>query len=146
VQMEDAGLFNYDSVVFVTHSMGGLIAKRIVNAYNTVTKQDFLKRVAGVVLISTPSQGAPPAELASWISMNPQLKDMTPADLNSYLQSVENQWQEVLRDRDKQNARRPRAYCVYETQPMNGILVVSRVYAATRCDNNPYRPTWTMRP
>lgn len=138
-QFEDLGVYKYQSIIFLAHSMGGLVAKRIVAGLNRPAADDRLKRVTGVLLISTPSQGAPLADIADWVSMNPQFRDMSPADFNTYLQSVENQWQQLLIDRDHRRLTHPRAFCAYETRATAGrTIVVSRVYAATRCDRNPY--------
>jgi hypothetical protein len=71
----------------------------------------------------------------SWLSLNPQLGDMRVADLNSFLQALENQWQDLIRDRGNQPY--PRSFCAYETKPTLGTVVVSRVYAVTYCDQNP---------
>jgi hypothetical protein len=45
------------------------------------------------------SQGASLAEIGSWFSQNPQLRGMEPADFNHFVQSVENQWQNLIRER-----------------------------------------------
>jgi hypothetical protein len=138
-QLTDLGAFSrYQQVHFITHSMGGLVVKRLLVDLNRPLQLAGLRRARSVVLISTPSQGAGIADVASWLSLNPQLKDMAPADLNAFLQSLENQWQNLLRDRDGSSAQFPRVYCAYETKPTGPVMVVSRVYAQTRCDANPY--------
>lgn len=136
LHLQDDGVFErYSEIVLVGHSMGGLIAKRILIDLNRPTQINKLRRVKAVFYISTPAQGAPLGELGSWLSRNPQLKDMSPADLNSFLQIVENMWQNLMRDRATAGA--PRAYCAYETEQTGPTMVVSRVYAATLCDENP---------
>jgi len=138
-QLRDQVIFTrYKQIHFITHSMGGLVVKRMLVDLNRPTEVDNLRRVRAVLYISTPAQGAPIADLASWLSLNPQLRDMKPADLNTFLQSLENQWQNLLRDRDATRSIFPKSYCAYETKPTLGIMIVSRVYAATRCDNIPY--------
>ena len=62
---------------------------------------------------------------------------MQPADLNAFLQRLEDNWQNLLRDRDMLGLTAPRSFCAYETLPTRGMMVVSRVYAASRCDVNP---------
>ncbi len=138
-RLRDRKVFaRYRQIYFITHSMGGLVAKRILIDLNRPPEVENLRRVRAVLYISTPAQGATIADLASWISLNPQLGDMRPADLNAFLQSLENQWQNLLRDRDVAQAVFPLAFCAYETKLTHGIMVVSRVYAATRCDENAY--------
>jgi len=118
--------------------MGGLLVKRILVDLNRPGQIEKLRRVKAVLYISTPAQGADLAAVASWLSVNPQLTDMRPADLNSFIQSLENQWQDLMRERDAQLQLFPQSFCAYETKPTYGIVVVSRVYAATRCDENPF--------
>ena len=138
-QLRDRDTFTrYKQIHFLTHSMGGLVVKRILVILNHHTDLDNLRRVRAVLYISTPAQGAPIADLARWLSLNRQFQDMKPADLNTFLQSLEDDWQALLRDRDATGALFPKCYCAYETKPTHGIMVVSRVYAATHCDNTPY--------
>jgi pimeloyl-ACP methyl ester carboxylesterase len=136
---DNAVLSAHHRVTIVAHSMGGLIAKRMLVQLNRGNREtlDLLDRVKGVIFLSTPAQGAPIAEMASWLSFNPQFLNMQPADFNAYLQSSEDDWQNLLRDRDALRILGPRSFCAYETRPTAGIMVVSRVYMATRCDANP---------
>ena len=135
-QLEDDGIFRkYSKIYFITHSMGGLVVKRVLVDLNRPKEIEKLRRVKAVIYISTPAQGANIAELVSLWSVNPQFHDMRPADLNSFLQGLENQWQDLVRDRGTQLF--PRSFCAYETKPTNGVMVVSRIYAATHCDQNP---------
>jgi tetratricopeptide (TPR) repeat protein len=138
-QATDAEVFGaYQRVYFITHSMGGLVTKRMLNELYTPARVAELRKVRAVVFLSTPAQGAPLADIAAWLSMNPQMKDLKPADFNTFLQSLENDWQTLLRDRDRAREFYPQAFCAYETLPTHGARVVTSVYAATRCDNTPY--------
>lgn len=136
-QLEDEGVFGrYNEVYFIAHSMGGLVVKRILVDLNRPTQIERLHKVKAVLYISTPSQGAERAELGSWLSVNPQLRDMRPADFNTFLQTLENQWQDLIRDRRAHLF--PQSFCAYETKPTYGVVIVSRVYAATFCDQNSF--------
>ena len=140
LRLKDEGLFAPEKkVVIVAHSMGGLVAKRMLTELNRPNRDelDKLDRVKGVIFLSSPAQGAKLAEYASWLSINPQFKGMEPADLNAFLQALEDDWQNLLRDRDKLGIPGPQSFCAYETMPTKGVMVVSRVYAATHCDENP---------
>ena len=135
--LEDEGIFrNYREIYFVAHSMGGLVTKRILVELNRPTQVNKLRRIKAVLYISTPAQGANAAELGAWVSLNPQLRDMRTADVNSFIQGLENQWQNLIRDRESEIF--PRSYCAYETKPTLGVMIVSRVYAATSCDQTPF--------
>ena len=136
-KLEDEDVFKkYKEIYFISHSMGGLVTKRILVDLNRPSQVEKLRRVKAVLYISTPAQGADRAEIASWLSLNPQLQDMRAADLNSFLQGLENQWQNLIRDRNIQLF--PRSFCAYETKPTHGVRIVTRVYAATSCDQNPF--------
>jgi hypothetical protein len=49
-----------------------------------------------VIFLSTPALGASIAEYASWLS----LASMKPADFNAFRQALEDDWQNLLRDRE----------------------------------------------
>jgi pimeloyl-ACP methyl ester carboxylesterase len=139
-RLKDEGLLAPDKhVVIVAHSMGGLVAKEMLTQLNRPNREELerLDRVKGIIFLSSPAQGADLGEYASWISMNPQFGNMQPADLNAFLQRLEDNWQNLLRDRDMLGLTAPRSFCAYETLPTRGMMVVSRVYAASRCDANP---------
>jgi pimeloyl-ACP methyl ester carboxylesterase len=125
----------YREIYFVTHSMGGLLVKRMLTDLHRPNEIKKLRQVKAVLFISTPAQGASVAEIGSWFSENPQLRDMGEAELNSFIQSVENQWQNLMRERGA--AQFPRSFCAYETLPIRGLMIVNRIYAATSCDHNP---------
>ncbi|MDR4470346.1 MAG: hypothetical protein MRJ68_18950 [Nitrospira sp.] len=136
-QLEDEGVFEkYKEIYFIAHSMGGLVVKRVLVDLNRPTQTAKLRKVKAVLYISTPAQGANSAEVGSWLSVNPQLRDMRPADFNTFLQTLEDQWQNLLRDRRSEPF--PQSFCAHETKPTHGIMIVSRVYAATLCDQNSF--------
>jgi pimeloyl-ACP methyl ester carboxylesterase len=135
-RLQDEGVFRkYNEIYFIAHSMGGLLVKRMLVDLNRPGQVEKLRQVKAVLFISTPAQGSNLAELGSFLTVNPQLGDMRVADLNSFLQTVEDQWQDLLRDRNTHLF--PRVFCAYETKPTKGTMVVNRVYSATICDENP---------
>lgn len=129
-------VFNrHDKVVFITHSMGGLITKRMLVQLN-LDRPDMYKRVAGIFFIATPSGGSNLANITSWISRNPQFNDMSPEDFNTFLQSTEDDWQSLLKKRNDQYPF-PKAFCVYETLPFGPVKVVPRSNVQMGCDERP---------
>ena len=91
-QLVDRKIFErFKEIYFLGHSMGGLITKRILVQLNRPTESQKLRKVRAVLFLSTPSQGAERAEIAAWLSLNPQLTNLQPANLNTFLQSFENQ-------------------------------------------------------
>lgn len=134
-RLSDEGVFSkYREIYFIAHSMGGLITQRILITLNSPAYVEMLRKVKAVVLLSTPSGGAPIAELASYVSANPQLQDMAPATLNSWIQAVQNDIVRLRNARDSVAERYPRMFAGYETLRTHGVTIVSRVYASTQID------------
>jgi pimeloyl-ACP methyl ester carboxylesterase len=77
------GVLNYPTVVFVAHSMGGLVVLR-----DLLTRRELLDKVPLIVLYATPQEGAQIALIADYVAHNPALAQMLPADGNAYLQQL----------------------------------------------------------
>ena len=134
-RLKDRRVFEaYDEIHFIAHSMGGLVTKSMLVRLAREAEGNRLHRVRSVVYLATPAQGAPIAELASWLSLNPQLANMTRAHANAFLQALEDEWVGLLINRDRARARFPRVHCAYETLPLHGVLVVPRELAYSRSD------------
>ena len=134
-QIEDKGIFEkYKEVYFIAHSMGGLVVKRVLVDLNRPNEIDKLRKIKAVLFIATPVEGSNFAELASYLS-NPQLAGLKPSEFNDFLQSLENQYQNLMRDRLAPAF--PRSFCAYETKPTHGSVTVSRRDSHTACDQNP---------
>jgi pimeloyl-ACP methyl ester carboxylesterase len=133
--LKDRGAFKqYTDLHFIGHSMGGLVIKSMLLRLAIGPDVNMFRQVKSVIYLSTPAQGASIASLGSWFSMNPQLRDMEQAHLNTYIQSLEDGWVQMMISRDQAKARFPRVHCAYETQATYGVLVVPREMANTRCD------------
>ena len=107
-------------LIFITHSMGGLLVKKMLNSALTFQKQAILEQTKGIVFLATPHTGSHLANLIDNIGVltrttisvkelkahHPQLREL-------------NQWY-------RQNVRSleiaTKVY--YETQAVNRILVV----------------------
>jgi triacylglycerol esterase/lipase EstA (alpha/beta hydrolase family) len=72
-QLQDDRFFDrYQEIDFITHSMGGLVTKRMLSTFNTPTDSGKLQLVHTVLFIAVPASGAPVASLATWLTDNPQ--------------------------------------------------------------------------
>jgi pimeloyl-ACP methyl ester carboxylesterase len=132
--LKDSGDFqNYGEVDFITHSMGGLITKRMLNKLNTPADVHLLQQVRTVIYISVPSNGADAAVVASWLSQNPQFKGMDPKAASDFLQGVEGDWANMLRNRNPSSPF-PRTYSAYETLSTGPITVVPKLYTSELSD------------
>jgi pimeloyl-ACP methyl ester carboxylesterase len=133
-ELKDNKIFaNYEEVDFITHSMGGIITKRMLDTLNTPSENVNLHRVHCVIYLAVPSNGAELASLASWISHNPQFKSMSSRNAADFLQAVEGDWAAILRAR---NARSPfpRTYSAYEKLRTASFQVVPQLYTSQLAD------------
>src|SRR4029077_3559349 len=85
------------------------------------------------------TSGAPVATLAKWISANPQLRDLDPDAMQSYLSQVDTDWEGLLQQRESISNGRPLVYCGYEVLSTAIGSIVPSLYSKTRCDE-PARP------
>jgi pimeloyl-ACP methyl ester carboxylesterase len=127
--LHDHGVFrDHKRVVFLTHSMGGLIVRQFVTS-NTET----IPKIAMFYFYATPTNGAELAGIARHFSGNPQLRGMVPLQDSDLLQSIQQRWLSVP------DLVRIPSYCAYETLPTDGVYVVSQASARGLC-NRPLDP------
>ncbi len=133
-QLKDFGFFqNYDELDFITHSMGGIVTKRMLNMLNNPAESSLLQKVHTVIYISVPSNGADIATVQSWLSQNPQFKGMDPRSASDFLQNVEGDWANMLRHRSASSPF-PRTYSAYENLTTGPIMVVPQLYTSELSD------------
>ena len=96
-------VFDHKEVVFVAHSLGGLIVQRFL-----LTHREYAKQVPFIYFYSTPETGAEIARLGSLFSSDPLLKQMFPGEANDYLLNLEAEWKAA----GFTNIHR---YCAYES-------------------------------
>jgi len=124
--LEDKGVLrDHAQVVFLCHSMGGLITRRALLLIRD------LRKVPMVYFYATPTNGADIAQLASKISSSPQLKSMLPLEGNEALQEVQDDWINWPATRTLPS------YCAYETLPTDGVFVVTESSARALCNRLP---------
>ena len=121
-RMQSDSVFSHREVVFVAHSLGGLIVQRFL-----ITHREYAKQVPFIAFYSTPETGAQIAQLAHIFSADPLLKEMLPGPENDYLLNLENEWIAA-------NFSTKR-YCAYEKKPTKGIWVVDRLSGTRNCTN-----------
>ena len=109
-------------VIFVAHSLGGLVVQRLL-----LTHRELAPQVQFIYFYSTPETGAQVAQLGHIFSADPLLKEMFPGDSNDYLLNLENEWRGA-----GFNIHR---YCVYEKKTVKGVLVVDRLSGTRGCEN-----------
>jgi hypothetical protein len=121
-RFQSDGVFSHREVVFVAHSLGGLIVQRFL-----LTHREFAKQVPLIMFYSTPETGAQVAQLGHIFSSDPLLKQMFPGEQNDYLLNLENEWIGA-------NFSIKR-YCAYEKKPTKGFWIVDRLSGTRNCTN-----------
>jgi pimeloyl-ACP methyl ester carboxylesterase len=123
--LEDSRVFeNHEHVIFVSHSMGGLVVRRYL-----LTKHEMGK-VPMLYFYATPANGSELTELASRLSTNKQLKAMLPYEGNDFLQTIHDEWVSWPAARDLPS------FCAYETMPTYGLWVVPQSSAEALCNRS----------
>jgi hypothetical protein len=123
------GIFNYDRIIFVNHSLGGLVTMKLLLKYPQYSKQ-----VPLIFFFATPQEGAAIANIADRLLSNSSLMDMFPFDQNEFLSELDGDWKNKIKDKSINTI----INCAYETQVttigMLGVLVVPRSSATRYCD------------
>src|ERR1700676_1643366 len=114
-------VFQHREVVFVCHSLGGLVVQQLLLLYPRYAKQ-----VPFIYFFSTPESGSQIAKLGSLFSSDPLLKDTFSGDENEYLQILEDTW--------KAAHFQIHRLCAYEKKPFSGVLVVERLSGTRNCE------------
>lgn len=120
LRLESDGVLTYSELVFLSHSMGGLVTRQFLLKY-----RDYVPRVRMLFFFSTPTEGSPMARLASLGSKNPQFRNMYPMEADSYLAALQSDWLAA-----KFNIS---SFCAYEALDTHGLRVVDRRSATNLC-------------
>jgi pimeloyl-ACP methyl ester carboxylesterase len=123
-RLTDAKVFSHDEVVFLVHSLGGLITQRLL-----LSHRDLIPKVKFIYFFSTPEEGAQIARIGHVLNNDPLLKQMLHGDENTYIESIETDWISAA-------ANIPR-YCAFERSRTKGVLVVDRLSATRLCNKEP---------
>lgn len=120
--MDGSEVFSkHGRVIFVCHSMGGLVVRGFLRRYQPLASQ-----VPLIVFLATPTGGSQIANLASLLSRNPQLGGMLPAGADSYTRVLERDWRAA--------GFSIVSKCGYEMRDTMNIRVVDQTSAASLCD------------
>ncbi|HEY3519805.1 MAG TPA: hypothetical protein VGK80_02055 [Rhodanobacteraceae bacterium] len=120
------GVWDYPTVVFVAHSMGGLIVMR-----EMVDNPSHREKVPLMVFYAVPQEGSEITAIAQHVVRNPAVRQMLMADQNDFLKLLNDEWGRVP-DEDK-----PTIVCAYETAPLDGVKIVPWSSATRFCRGVP---------
>lgn len=116
----DPKVFDHTEVVFLTHSMGGLVARAFLLKY-----RNLAPKVRFMYFYATPTTGSAIGNVAAAISRNPQLRGLMTFPDQQYLPALQSNWLA---------AGFPIAsYCAVEEQATYGVQIVSRESATNMC-------------
>ncbi len=115
---------NYEQIVFVCHSMGGLVTR----AYLLKYRDEIGAKVPMIYFFSTPSTGSSIAAFAEKLGKNPQFGDMVDIADNTYLGSQQTSWLASTFPRSV------RSFCAYEVLQTYGKVIVDRTSATNLCN------------
>lgn len=122
----DNVLTDHEQVVFLAHSMGGLIIRQFL-----LRNREEAEKIPLALFFATPTAGAKKADIASVFPTCTQVDDLRTIDVNSYLKAQQSDWlssglQEKVISR-----------CAFETRSSGGALTVDRSSATLLCSKDP---------
>jgi pimeloyl-ACP methyl ester carboxylesterase len=91
----------HDRVIFVSHSLGGLVVREMLTTFDELIPKTLL------LFYATPGHGAELARWASMITGCQQVHDLRPEELNSHIRGLNNIWKHRI-------SRRVRSRCAIE--------------------------------
>lgn len=122
-EFADKKVLEHDEIVFLMHSMGGLVTRSYITRY----REDLAGKVRFLFFLATPTTGGHFTHLADLVSRNPQYGLMKPLRRENYLGASQRDW---LAARQKIPS-----YCAYEIQPFPAVgVIVDQDSALALCD------------
>jgi pimeloyl-ACP methyl ester carboxylesterase len=125
-RLESSGILSYPAVVFVAHSMGGLVVLR-----ELMTHREVLEKVPVAVFYATPQEGSQITLIAQQLSPDSALAQMTPAQGNDLLKTLSDEWNSISPD------KRPHVRCAYEKLATGPTIIVPWSSATRFCEGSP---------
>jgi pimeloyl-ACP methyl ester carboxylesterase len=122
ITFEKDQVMQHNEVIFLCHSMGGLIVRGFLKRYQA----QYASKVSLIYFYSTPTDGSHITQLAKFLSRNPQLRGMLPVNSNDYLRGMQKDWRAI--------PARIFSRCAYEKLDTYGINIVDETSATTLCD------------
>jgi pimeloyl-ACP methyl ester carboxylesterase len=117
-------VLDYDAIVFVAHSMGGLVVLR-----ELINHPELKAKVPLIALYATPQEGAEIARIGDMFITNSALRQMVPADGNGFLQQLSDDWARLN--------PKPNVVCAYEKAPTFDTTIVVNWSSSTRFCTEP---------
>ncbi len=129
---KDGVIRDHNRIVFVCHSMGGLITRAFL-----VQRRLPPKKVPLIYFFGTPTAGANAASLAYLVSKNEQFRNMMPFVPGSYVEALAKKWLATSEDRATGYPKKIWSYCAYEKKEYLGRIIVDELSATHLCNAQP---------
>lgn len=115
----------YDSVVFVAHSMGGIVVRNLL-----LKQRKLAEKVPLVYFLSTPTAGSDVAKIADALGIkSQQLSAMRSFEQSNFLEDQNSSWRAW-------HEKKTYSLCAYETRKTKGMKVVDAASAQSLCDGD----------
>lgn len=127
VHLKNDNVFlEHEQVVFLAHSMGGLVVRQFL-----LRNRETVDKVPLVMFFATPTAGSWKANAASLLPTCAQVDDLRTLDVNSYLKAQHSDWLSAgLQERVI-------SHCAFETRSSSGMTIVDRTSATLLCTRDP---------
>lgn len=129
--------FNTDRIVFVTHSLGGLLLKQML-ARDSQGDVRWGRRVDAIFLMASPADGSQMANLVTNLTgwLGPLVDDLRTVNNNRWLFELQRQWQTYREDNPV--GKKIPVFCGYETIAYAGVVWVPFDKADRDCRNKAF--------
>jgi hypothetical protein len=127
----DRVIQDHSQVVFVSHSMGGLIVRALL-----LQRRFAPGKVPFIYFFGTPSAGANLANVGALVSSNEQFRDMLlfSNSSGSYVEQLAGRWLSSSQDTATGYPRTIWSFCAYEKRGVLGKIVVDELSATFLCN------------
>jgi hypothetical protein len=122
------GAKDYEDIVFVSHSMGGLVTRKMLLNDGGKIRDDTRL----LLTFSTPMAGSNLANILYSFRRSSLIKNMKishRSDTEGFLAAMRKEW------REKRMARKISTYCAYETKPIIALKAVDPASSELLCDS-----------
>lgn len=127
LQLEEDGITAHSEIIFLVHSMGGIVVRSYLQKY-----QDVADRVKFIYFFASPTEGAEIARIGNLLSLNKQFGRMVPIDADSYLADLIRSWLAARFG--------IKSYCAYEKLPSPAVGIIVEMASASALCTEPLDP------
>lgn len=124
-------VLNYDEIVFIAHSMGGLVTRAFL-----LKQRNRPQKTPMLYFFATPTAGANVTDIARHLSENPQLADMQPLSDGGYVKFLREEWLQTSDDSLLNYPNVIASFCAYELLDIWHVRIVSELSATYLCNRS----------